>query len=186
MYKFAYLSSTLALSAICALDTLVPCVPCALHTLVLSVFLWLVLPLCLFRKLISCYFFFFFWQILFICSCVLFDYQYFDYLYLFNNSTYDLFFFFFFLFLIFSYPFIYLINLLKITPLIMCNLFYILLVKFNKFYKPLKGSSNFLVKIAEHHLSYFDKKIPNPPFLGKNWWCIQKQQILSYIFMCFF
>lgn len=130
--------------------------------------------------------FFFFWQILFICSCVLFDYQYFDYLYLFNNSTYDLFFFFFFLFLIFSYPFIYLINLLKITPLIMCNLFYILLVKFNKFYKPLKGSSNFLVKIAEHHLSYFDKKIPNPPFLGKNWWCIQKQQILSYIFMCFF
>lgn len=94
MYKFAYLSSTLALSAICALDTLVPCVPCALHTLVLSVFLWLVLPLCLFRKLISCYFFF--WQILFICSCVLFDYQYFDYLYLFNNSTYELIFFFFF------------------------------------------------------------------------------------------
>lgn len=144
MYKFAYLSSTLALSAICALDTFVPCVPCALHALVVSVFLWLVLPLCLFRKLISCYFFF--WQILFICSCVLFGYQYFDYLYLFNNSTYELIFFLFFFFLIFSYPFIYLINLLKMTPLIMRNLFYILLVKFNKFYKPRKGSSNFLVK----------------------------------------
>ena len=186
MYKFAYLSSTLALSAICALDTLVPCVPCALHTLVLSVFLWLVFPLCVFRKLISCFFFFFFGRFF------LFVHVYYLIINILITYIYSIillmtfFFFFFFLFLIFSYPFIYLINLLKITPLIMCNLFYILLVKFNKFYKPLKGSSNFLVKIAEHHLSYFDKKIPNPPFLGKNWWCIQKQQILSYIFMCFF